>query len=124
MKNKKILIIDDNENNRYLATFILEKEGFAVLNAESGFMGIEIAKKQKIDLIIMDIKMPKMDGNETTRRIRKLKDYKDTPIIALTSYAMKKDKENALNAGCTDYMAKPINPETFANDIKFFLEMK
>jgi CheY-like chemotaxis protein len=88
MEKKKVLVIDDNKKNRYLISFLLEKDGFEVIMATNGFEGMEAAKKQQVDLIIMDIKMPKMDGHETTRRIRRLKKYKSIPIIALTSYAM------------------------------------
>ena len=124
MEKKKILVIDDNKKNRYLISFLLEKESFEVVIATNGFEGIEAAKKQQVDLIIMDIKMPKMDGHETTRRIRRLKKYKSIPIIALTSYAMMEDKEKAIKAGCTGYMSKPITPEIFTEEIKKFLEVK
>lgn len=86
--------------------------------------GIEAAKKQQVDLIIMDIKMPKMNGYEATKRIRRLKKYKSIPIIALTSYAMMEDKEKAMKAGCTGYMSKPITPEIFTEEIKKFLRAK
>ena len=124
MEKKKVLVIDDNKKNRYLISFLLEKDGFEVIMATNGFEGIEAARKQQVDLIIMDIKMPKMDGHETTRRIRRLKKYKSIPIIALTSYAMMEDKEKAIKAGCTGYMSKPITPEIFTEEIKKFLEVK
>lgn len=124
MEKKKVLVIDDNKKNRYLISFLLEKDGFEVIMATNGFEGMEAAKKQQVDLIIMDIKMPKMDGHETTRRIRRLKKYKSIPIIALTSYAMMEDKEKAIKAGCTGYMSKPITPEIFTEEIKKFLEVK
>jgi len=95
-----------------------------VIMATNGLEGIEAARKQQVDLIIMDIKMPKMDGYETTRRIRRLKKYKSIPIIALTSYAITEDKEKVIKAGCTEYMSKPITPETFISEIKKFLEVK
>jgi two-component system cell cycle response regulator DivK len=124
MEKKKVLVIDDNKKNRYLISFLLEKDGFEVIMATNGFEGMEAAKKQQVDLIIMDIKMPKMDGHETTRRIRRLKKYKSIPIIALTSYAMMENKEKAIKAGCTGYMSKPITPEIFTEEIKKFLEVK
>ncbi len=124
MERKKILVVDDDKKNRYLVSFLLEKEGFEVVIATNGLEGIETAKKQQVDLIIMDIKMPKMDGYEATRRIRRLKKYKSIPIIALTSYAMVKDKEKTIKAGCTGYMSNPITPETFIDEIKKFLEVK
>jgi two-component system cell cycle response regulator DivK len=124
MERKKILVVDDDKKNRYLVSFLLEKEGFEVVIATDGLEGIEAAKKQQVDLIIMDIKMPKMNGYEATRRIRRLKKYKSIPIIALTSYAMMEDKEKAMKAGCTGYMSKPITPEIFISEIKKFLEVK
>jgi len=124
MERKKILVVDDDKKNRYLVSYLLEKEGFEVVMATNGLEGIEAARKQQMDLIIMDIKMPKMDGYETTRRIRRLKNYKSIPIIALTSYAMAGDRKKALKAGCTGYIEKPINPETFVSEIKKFLEVK
>ena len=122
MERKKILIVDDNEKNRYLISFILKKNGFEVVTATDGFEGVETARKQRVDLVIMDIKMPKMDGYEATREIRKLEDYQSVPIIALTSYAMAEDKKKALEAGCDGYIAKPINPETFMDEIRKYLE--
>ncbi len=124
MERKKILVVDDDKKNRYLVSFLLEKEGFEVVIATNGLEGIEAAKKQQVDLIIMDIKMPKMNGYEATRRIRRLKKYKSIPIIALTSYAMREDKERVMKAGCTGYMSKPITPEIFTEEIKKFLEVK
>ena len=93
MKRKKILIVDDNERNRYLISFILEKNDFEVITANDGLESVETARKQRVDLVIMDIKMPKMDGYEATRRIKKLESYQSVPIIALTSYAMAGDKK-------------------------------
>ncbi len=118
---KKILVVDDEEKNRYLISFILEKNGFEVVTATDGLDGVEAAKRQQVDLIIMDIKMPKMDGYESTRRIKKLEGYQSVPIIALTSYAMAGDKKKALDAGCDGYIAKPINPETFIEEIRKYL---
>jgi len=111
MKKKKVLVVDDDKKSRYLVSFLLEKESFEVIMATNGLEGIEAARKQQVDLIIMDVKMPKMDGYETTKRIRRLKKYKSIPIIALTSYAMTEDKERALKAGCTGYIPKPITSE-------------
>ncbi len=83
--------------------------------------GIEAAKKHQVDLIIMDIKMPKMNGYEATKRLRKSEADGEIPIIALTSYAMAGDKKKALKAGCTGYIEKPINPETFMGEIEKYL---
>ena len=120
-RKKKILVVDDNEKNRYLISFILEKNGFEVVTANDGLESVETAREQRVDLVIMDIKMPKMDGYEATTRIKKLEGYQSVPIIALTSYAMAGDKKKALAAGCDGYIAKPINPETFVDEIRIYL---
>jgi len=118
---KKILVIEDNETNMYLIGFILKKNGYEVIEARSGEEGIKLTIKEKPDLILMDIQLPGIDGLETTKRIRKSKEIKELPIIALTSYAMTGDRKKSLNAGCTGYIEKPINPDTFISEIeKFF----
>ncbi|KAF5418334.1 MAG: Chemotaxis protein CheY [Candidatus Methanogaster sp.] len=123
MERTKILVVDDNERNRYLVSFILDKNGFEVVTANDGVDGVETAREQRVNLIIMDIKMPRMDGYEATIRIKKLEGYQSVPIIALTSYAMAGDKKKAVAAGCDGYIAKPINPETFMDEIRMFLEV-
>ncbi len=118
---KKILIIEDNEKNLYLLRFLIEKLGHQVIEARDGKAGVEMALAEKPDVILMDIQLPVMDGYETTRQIRKIEGFKETPIIAITSYAMVGDREKTLAAGCTDYMEKPIQPEAFIQNIqKYF----
>ncbi|MBA7538556.1 Polar-differentiation response regulator DivK [subsurface metagenome] len=121
---KKILVVEDNEINMYLSCRILKSSGYEVIEARSGEEGVELAIKEKPDLIIMDIQLPGIDGLETTKRIRKSEANGEIPIIALTSYAMAGDRKKALKAGCTGYIEKPINPETFISEIKKFLEAK
>lgn len=118
----RILIVEDNEKNMYLISFILKKSGHEVIETATGEEGIELALQEKPDLIIMDIQLPGIDGLETTRRIRASEIDGSVPIIALTSYAMTGDRERALEAGCTGYIEKPLNPETFAEEIKGYLE--
>ncbi|MCK4339032.1 MAG: response regulator [Candidatus Cloacimonetes bacterium] len=118
---KKILVVEDNETNMYLIRFILTKNGYEVLEARSGEEGLELAIKEKPDLIIMDIQLPGIDGYEATKRIRESEADHEVPIIALTSYAMTGDREKALKAGCNGYIEKPINPETFISEMeKYF----
>ena len=114
---KRVLVVEDNENNMYLIGFILKKNGYDVIEAKTGEEGIETAIKEKPDLIIMDIQLPGIDGLEATRRIRKSEAEGKISIIALTSYAMAGDKEKALKAGCTGYIEKPINPDTIMEKI-------
>ena len=119
---KKILVIEDNDQNLYLITFILEKNGFAVVAARNGQEGIEMACNEIPDLILLDIQLPLMDGYEVARRLRQIKETESVPIIAVTSYAMVGDREKALRAGCTGYIEKPINPETFMDEIKKYFK--
>jgi len=118
---KKVLVVEDNETNMYLCSRILKSGGYEVIPATSGEEGIELAIKEKPDLILMDIQLPDMDGLEAVKRIRESETDGKIPIIALTSYAMTGDKEKALSAGCTGYIEKPINPATFLNEIEKFL---
>ncbi len=120
---KRILVIEDNETNMYLIDFILRKSEYEVIEARTGEEGVELAIKDKPDLVIMDIQLPGIDGLEATKRIRKTEVDGKIPIIALTSYAMTGDKEKALKAGCTGYIEKPINPETFIGEIEKFFKI-
>ena len=108
---KLVLVIEDNEANLYLMRFILENNGFDVIEARTGLQGVEVANKEKPDLILMDIQLPDIDGLEATKRIRASETDDAIPIVAVTSYAMAGDREKALAAGCTDYIEKPIDPD-------------
>lgn len=118
---KRILVVEDNETNMYLMRFILENAGHHIIEAWDGVTGFEIAQKEKPDLILMDMQLPLMDGYTTTKKIRATEEGKNIPIIAITSYAMVGDREKTLDAGCTAYLEKPINPETFYDEIKKYL---
>jgi len=118
---KKILIIEDNEQNLYLLTFILEKNGYGVIQARDGRSGIELAIKNIPDLILLDIQLPVLDGYAVARELRKQQALYDVPIVAVTSYAMTGDRERTLEAGCTGYMEKPIDPLTFMEKIAQYL---
>lgn len=116
-----VLLIEDNEQNRYLATFLLEKHGYTVAAAVDGQHGIEMAANLKPDIILLDIQLPTMDGYAVAAELRKIPVLQGTPVIAVTSYAMVGDRERALAAGCTGYIEKPINPETFIHEIEDYL---
>ena len=118
---KRILVVEDNETNLYLIRFMLEKSGYEVIEAREGTVGVELAIKEKPDLVIMDIQLPDIDGLEATKRIRASEADSVIPIIALTSFAMAGDREKALAAGCTGYIEKPINPETFIAEMQKYL---
>jgi len=115
---KTILLIEDNEQNRYLATFLLEQHGNTVVSAENGPDGIELARTLQPDLVLLDIQLPAMDGYAVASALRSVESLRETPIIAVTSYAMLGDREKAMEAGCTGYIEKPIDPETFVAEIK------
>ena len=119
---QKILVIEDNETNLYLVKFILEQNGLEVIEAKNGKDGVELAIKEKPDLIIMDIQLPDISGYEATKRIRASEIDYELSIIALTSYAMIGDRQKALDAGCNGYIEKPINPETFIVEIQKYLK--
>lgn len=117
----RILLIEDNEKNRYLVTFLLEKHDYSVEQANDGKSGIEMAHRINPDLILLDIQLPVMDGYTVAEELRRAEDLKDIPIVAVTSYAMPGDRERALMAGCIGYIEKPINPETFLGEVERFL---
>jgi two-component system cell cycle response regulator DivK len=120
--SRSILIIEDNEQNLYLMRFLLEKHGFKVFEAKNGPEGILRATALRPDAILIDIQLPLMDGYSVAAELRAKGDLGGTPIIAVTSYAMPGDRERALEAGATDYIEKPINPDTFADQIRVHLE--
>lgn len=114
----EILVIEDNEQNRYLVTFMLEKYGYRVVQARDGREGIELAERVKPTLILLDIQLPGMDGYAVARELRSNPAFDEVPIVAVTSYAMIGDREQILAAGCNGYIEKPINPETFIDDVE------
>jgi two-component system cell cycle response regulator DivK len=116
-----ILLIEDNEQNRYLATFLLEKRGHTVLSASDGPNGIKQAGCILPQLILLDIQLPSMDGYAVARTLRENPALKTTPIVAVTSYAMPGDREKTIAAGCNGYIEKPINPDTFVAEIERYL---
>ncbi len=116
--NRRVLLIEDNEQNRYLTTFLLERSGYTVTCAVDGPHGIDAASTCRPDIVLLDIQLPSMDGYTVAARLREIEALRDTPIIAVTSYAMVGDREKALAAGCTGYIEKPINPETFIAEIE------
>ena len=119
---RTILIIEDNEQNRYLLTFLLEKAGHKILSACDGRLGIEMAARVMPDLILLDIQLPMLDGYAVARALRRNPTLNDIPIVAVTSYAMTGDREKALEAGCNGYLEKPIDPDSFVVEVERFLK--
>ena len=107
-----VLVVDDDVRNIYAVTTVLEGQGMKVVFAENGRDGIELLKKTPdVSLVLMDVMMPEMDGYETMRQIRRLPEYRTLPILALTAKAMKGDREKCLEAGASDYITKPVDPD-------------
>lgn len=119
--SRPILVIEDNEQNLYLMRFLLEKHGYAVAEAPDGKSGIEMAHALKPLAILLDIQLPVMDGYAVAAALRRDASLADIPIIAVTSYAMAGDRESILAAGATDYIEKPINPDTFMDQLRVHL---
>jgi CheY-like chemotaxis protein len=115
-----ILLIEDNEQNRYLVTFLLERHGYTVVSAVDGRRGIAAAETFVPTMILLDIQLPGMDGYAVARALRTNPALRQTPIVAVTSSARPGDREKALAAGCSGYIEKPINPDTFVADIEAF----
>jgi len=106
---EKILIVEDNSQNVRLLKMALRAKGYTLLEAADGEKALDMAINNKPDLIIMDIQLPKVNGVEVTKKLRQMSDFKQTPIIAVTAYAMKGDEEKFMKAGCNAYVSKPIN---------------
>jgi len=115
------LIIEDNENNMYLTTFLLENNGHNVHQAYDGKDGLKMAREILPDLILLDIQLPKMNGYDVAKALRQDSALATTPIVAITSYAMPGDQEKALASGCNGYIKKPINPDTFLAEIESYI---
>ena len=118
---KTILIVEDEPKNMKLLRDLLQRFGYEILEAPDGEQGVKITREKIPDLILMDIMMPKMDGLEATRIIKADNKTKHIPVIALTSYAMKGDREKTIEAGCDGYIAKPIDIQEVLKTIEHFL---
>jgi CheY-like chemotaxis protein len=109
--HKKVLLVDDDSRNVFALTVMLDDKGMEVLTAENGIEALEILKQSPdVDIVLMDIMMPELDGYETMRQIRVQPLFRKLPIIALTAKAMKEDKAKCIEAGANDYLAKPVDP--------------
>ena len=120
----RILVVEDNEENRDALSRRLQRRGFEVLLAVDGKAGVDMAKAEKPDLVLMDMNMPELDGWEATRQIKAEPSLAAVPVIALTAHAMSGDRERALEAGCTDYHTKPIEFPKLLAQIETILQKK
>ena len=117
MAGEKILLIEDNAVNRDLTQFLLESQGYQVREAATAEEAFEILKMERPALIVMDIQLPGMDGLEATKKLKENPATRDIPVVAVTSYAMKGDRESAAAAGCAGYITKPIDKTTFLQQV-------
>lgn len=116
------LIIEDDDNNMELISFILESNGYQFIKAETGQKGVDLAIEKLPDFILLDIQLPDINGLEVLKQIRASKADGHIPIIAMTSYALSGDREKLLAAGCNGYIEKPIDPENVMKQIQQVLE--
>jgi two-component system, cell cycle response regulator DivK len=114
----KILLVEDNEMNRDMLSRRLARRGYAVVIAADGGRGVELARAERPDLVLMDMSLPVLDGWEATRQLKGDPETKDIPIIALTAHAMAGDQEKALAAGCDDYDTKPVDLDSLLAKIE------
>jgi CheY-like chemotaxis protein len=122
LSGRKVLVIDDDIRNIFALTSALEQQGMIVINAENGVDGIETLKKNPdIDIILMDLMMPELDGYDTIRVMRGLEHFRGVPIIGVTAKAMKGDREKCIEAGASDYVTKPVNMEHLLSVIRVWL---
>jgi len=120
---KKIYVIEDNEKNMKLFRAILKLiPDIEIYEETRGDLGLELIKSGDPDLIILDIQLPELDGVEICKQLRKIEKFKDVPMIAVTSFAMKGDKERILNAGFNEYISKPIRVQEFRELVKSYLD--
>ena len=116
-----ILYVEDNPDNRNLIRRVLSAEGYAVVEAPNADLAFQKLEKENIDLILMDINMPDMDGYTLTAKIKKMDKYTNIPIVAVTANVMRGDREKSLEAGCDGYIQKPIDIDTLAQQIERFI---
>ncbi|HPA50206.1 MAG TPA: response regulator [Thermoanaerobaculia bacterium] len=116
-----VLVVEDNEQNLYLVRFLLEGAGWTVVAAPDGPRALEEARSGRFDLVLLDIQLPGMDGHAVARELRRIPALDGVPIVAVTSYAMLGDRERCLEAGCTGYVEKPINPDTFLDEVASYV---
>jgi CheY-like chemotaxis protein len=122
LAGKKALIVDDDMRNIYALTSLLERHKMKVVYAESGAEGIKVLRETPdVDVVLMDVMMPEMDGYEAMRRIRAVEEYRNLPMIALTAKAMKGDREKCMEAGASDYITKPIDAQQLVSLLRVWL---
>ncbi len=119
--SKTILIVEDNELNMKLFRDLLEAQGYGILQTRDGMQALDLARKERPDLIVMDIQLPQVSGLEVTKWIKADDNLKHIPVVAVTAFAMKGDEEKIREGGCEAYVAKPISVKDFLSTIERFL---
>ncbi|HZT47711.1 MAG TPA: response regulator [Hyphomicrobiaceae bacterium] len=119
--SKRILIVEDQEDNRAILRDLLSQAGYDLIEAADGGKGVELARSERPDLILMDIQLPVLDGYEATRQIKGTAELKSIPIIAVTSYALSGDEAKARAAGCDGYVTKPFSPRQLLAKVREFM---
>jgi two-component system cell cycle response regulator DivK len=117
----RVLYIEDNQSNRLLVLRVLTAEGHTVLEAEDGPTGLQVAQRERPDLVLVDINMPEMDGYEVAARLRALSELDRVPIIALTANVLRGDRQRSLESGCDGYIQKPLDVDLLPSQIEGFL---
>ncbi len=120
--SKTILIVEDNELNMKLFNDILQAHGYNTLQARDGRLVIDLTRKNRPDLILMDIQLPEISGLEIAKMLKADDDLRDIPVVAVTAFAMKGDEQKIRNGGCDGYIAKPISVANFLQTVSKFLE--
>ena len=118
---KSILIVEDNELNMKLFSDLLEAHGYRVIQTRDGLSALDLARRHKPDLVLMDIQLPEVSGIEVTKWMKEADDLKHIPVIAVTAFAMKGDEERIRQGGCEAYMSKPISVGKFIETVKAYL---
>jgi CheY-like chemotaxis protein len=122
LAGKKVLLVDDDARNLFALTTVLEQHAMKVIYAENGQQALDkLATEPGINIVLMDIMMPEMDGYEATRRIRAQSRYAELPVIALTAKAMKGDRDKCIQAGASDYITKPVDPDQLVSLLRVWL---
>jgi len=121
---KKVLIVEDNEDNRELVVKVLRNKGYEIVQAADGEEALEKAVAERPDLILLDISLPKLDGYEVAKRLKSMEEFQEIPIIAFTAHAMKGDREKVIVAGFEGYISKPINVRELPDQVRSFIRGK
>lgn len=117
----KVLYVEDNPDNRNLIRRVLNADGYDMIEASKAEQAIEKLENEKVDLILMDINMPDVDGYTLTAKIKKIEKFSKIPIVAVTANVMRGDREKSLEAGCDGYIQKPIDIDTLTQQIERFI---